>query len=88
MLACGMTAAIAVLGAAAPAVAAAPRVEDLSVPLEDVLLIGGVLAPGPGGRTVPESRGTRQRGALRGWYARTTSHSDITGLTAIGRRVP
>ncbi|WP_431911551.1 hypothetical protein [Nonomuraea jabiensis] len=52
MLACGMAAALAVLGAAAPAVAAAPRVEDLGVPLEDVLLIGGVVAPGPGGRTV------------------------------------
>ncbi|WP_188189773.1 PQQ-binding-like beta-propeller repeat protein [Nonomuraea sp. SYSU D8015] len=51
MLACGMAAALAVLGAA-PAVAAAPHVEDLGVPLEDVLLIGGVVAPGPGGRTV------------------------------------
>ncbi|MGV9374533.1 hypothetical protein ACWDRB_01895 [Nonomuraea sp. NPDC003707] len=52
MLACSMAATLAVLGAAAPAVAAAPRVEDLGVPLEDVLLIGGVVAPGPGGRTV------------------------------------
>ncbi|MEV1178915.1 hypothetical protein AB0J09_62115, partial [Nonomuraea sp. NPDC049784] len=52
MLAYGMAAALVALGAAAPAVASAPRVEDLGVPLEDVLLIGGVVAPGPGGRTV------------------------------------
>ncbi|MFI7133762.1 hypothetical protein ACIBQ1_49360 [Nonomuraea sp. NPDC050153] len=52
MLACGMAATLAVLGAAAPATAAAPRLEDLGVPLEDVLLIGGTVAPGPGGRTV------------------------------------
>ncbi|WP_433431030.1 hypothetical protein [Nonomuraea sp. CA-141351] len=51
MLACGMVAALAAFGAAGPAVAA-PNVEDLGVPLEDVLLIGGVVAPGPGGRTV------------------------------------
>ncbi|TMR16491.1 hypothetical protein ETD86_25110 [Nonomuraea turkmeniaca] len=53
MLACGMVSALAVLGAVAPAAATtAPRVEDLGVPLEDELLIGGVVAPGPGGRTV------------------------------------
>ncbi|MEV0385493.1 hypothetical protein [Nonomuraea sp. NPDC050643] len=46
-----MAAALAVLGAA-PAAAAAPRLQDLGVPLEDVLLIGGAVAPGPGGKTV------------------------------------
>ncbi|WP_143590333.1 PQQ-binding-like beta-propeller repeat protein [Thermoactinospora rubra] len=32
--------------------AEAPAIQDLGVPLQDVLLIGGVVAPGPGGRTV------------------------------------
>ncbi|KAB8192320.1 PQQ-binding-like beta-propeller repeat protein [Nonomuraea phyllanthi] len=52
LLAGGLVAALAALGSAAPAAASAPHVEDLGVPLEDVLLIGGTVAPGPGGRTV------------------------------------
>ncbi|MEU9835760.1 PQQ-binding-like beta-propeller repeat protein [Streptosporangium sp. NPDC048047] len=37
---------------ASPAAADAGTIEDLGVPLQDVLLIGGTVAPGPGGRTV------------------------------------
>ncbi|WP_344837028.1 hypothetical protein [Nonomuraea dietziae] len=37
---------------ASPAYAAPPVIEDLGVPLQDVLLLGGVVAPGPGGKTV------------------------------------
>ncbi|TDC02734.1 hypothetical protein E1267_28680 [Nonomuraea longispora] len=51
MLAAAVAAVLVTL-AAAPAGAAQRRTEDLGVPLEDVLLIGGVVAPGPGGRTV------------------------------------
>jgi hypothetical protein len=41
------------LAMAAPASAQPARApEDLGVPLQDVLLIGGTVAPGPGGRTV------------------------------------
>ncbi|MGW0808233.1 hypothetical protein [Nonomuraea sp. NPDC002799] len=42
--------AVAVAGPASAQSAPAP--EDLGVPLEDVLLIGGTVAPGPGGKTV------------------------------------
>lgn len=52
IMAGGLAAVLGVLVGAAPASAAAPRVEDLGVPLEDVLLLGGVAAPGPGGQTV------------------------------------
>ncbi|MFC5826079.1 hypothetical protein [Nonomuraea insulae] len=50
ILAAGL-AVVTVLGAA-PAQAAAPQVEDLGVPLQDVLLLGGAVAPGPEGKTV------------------------------------
>ncbi|MGP4100517.1 hypothetical protein [Nonomuraea sp. KM90] len=51
-LATGLAAVLAAFTVAAPADASARRIEDLGIPLEDVLLIGGVVAAGPGGETV------------------------------------
>ncbi|MEV6159599.1 hypothetical protein AB0L53_55630 [Nonomuraea sp. NPDC052129] len=49
ILAVGLSAAM-LLGVAPPAHSATGRVTDLGVPLQDVLLLGGVVAPGPDGQ--------------------------------------
>ncbi|MEU7745871.1 hypothetical protein [Nonomuraea sp. NPDC049158] len=51
ILAAGLSAAM-LLSVAPPAHSATGRVTDLGVPLQDVLLLGGVVAPGPDGQAV------------------------------------